>query len=156
MVEIFFVEEGNNVGVATIELAGRLLPSFLAMTSVGSLLETISTAALDSGFASMTALDDAAAAATATAGGDGVGRCAATSRPPPPRLPLEGAFPNDPAASVGEASLVELGGETSFILLSVGFAAGDDVGCWWQKLLLLLWKAAEVVMFRDTLNLTQM
>ena len=150
------MEEGNNVGVATIELAGRLPPSFLAMTSFGSLLETISTAALDSGFASMTALDDAAAAATATAGGDGVGRCAATSRPPPPRLPLEGAFPNDPAASVGEASLVELGGETSFILLSVGFAAGDVGGKLEVALALEFGKLVKVVMLRDTLNLTQM
>ena len=147
------MEEGNNVGVATIELAGRLPPSFLAMTSFGSLLETISTAALDSCFASMTALDDAAAAATATAGGDGVGRCAATSRPPPPRLPLEGAFPNDPAASVGE---VELGGETSFILLSVGFAAGDVGGKLEVALALEFGKLVKVVMLRDTLNLTQM
>jgi len=126
MVEIFFVEEGT-VGVAAMELAGWLLPSFLAMTSFGSLLETISTAALDSSVASMTALDDAAAAATATAGGDGVGRCAATSRPPPPRLPLEGAFTNEPAVSVGDASVVELGGDTSFILLSVGALAWPDI-----------------------------
>ena len=108
------MEEGN-VGVAEMEQDGWLLPSFLAITSIDSLLATISTAALDE-VASMTALDDddEAEAATATDGGDGVGRCAATETPPPPPRLLSGAFTtNDPVESAGDASLVE----TSFILM---------------------------------------
>ena len=120
MAETFFVEEGN-VGVAAMEHDRWLLASFLTVSSFESLFATISTAALDSGFASMVALDDAAAAASA-AGGDGVGRCAATGTPPPPRLPSD-AFVSASATSTGDESLV-LGGETSFILLLlVGFVA---------------------------------
>ena len=104
MVEIFFVEEGN-VGVAVMEKDGWLPPSsFLTISPPDdSLLATISTAAaLSAGFASMAFDDDAVDAATATDGGDGVGRCAATVPPPPPlRLPSDAAFPtNEPVDSV--------------------------------------------------------
>ena len=115
MVEIFCVEEGN--GVAAMEQVGWFSPSFAADCSIDSFLVVISTAALGSDLASMTALDDADAAAAATAG-DGVGRPAfAATAIPPPLLPSDDmlfAKDDDTVASVGDASLVV--GETSFIV----------------------------------------